>query len=139
VAIWAAIALPETRKLNAAPGARQSYGADLFDLARSAKFWGYVGAAAFGSATFFAFLGGGPHVIITLMERGPARIRRLVRDRLDRLHGRQFRRLAAIDALRHRQDDLGGASASKPWRGAVGDPRHVRDGTGARSSCFGRN
>ena len=72
VVMWAAIALPETRKLNAAPGARQSYIADLSDLARSAKFWGYVCAGAFGSATFFAFLGGGPHVIITLMERSPA-------------------------------------------------------------------
>jgi DHA1 family bicyclomycin/chloramphenicol resistance-like MFS transporter len=46
--------------------------ADLSDLARSAKFWGYVCAGAFGSATFFAFLGGGSHVIITLMERSPA-------------------------------------------------------------------
>jgi DHA1 family bicyclomycin/chloramphenicol resistance-like MFS transporter len=72
VVIWAAIALPETRKLNAAAGARQSFFADLSDLARSAKFWGYVSAGAFGSATFFAFLGGGPHVIITLMERSPA-------------------------------------------------------------------
>ena len=34
VVIWAAIALPETRKLNAAPGARQSFVADLSDLAR---------------------------------------------------------------------------------------------------------
>ena len=50
VVIWAAIALPETRKLNAAPGARQSFVADLSDLARSAKFWGYVCAGAFGSA-----------------------------------------------------------------------------------------
>ena len=72
VVIWAAIALPETRKLNATPGARQSFVADLSDLARSAKFWGYVCAGAFGSATFFAFLGGGSHVIITLMERSPA-------------------------------------------------------------------
>src|SRR4051812_21713450 len=72
VVIWAALALPETRKLNAAPGARQSFFADLSDLARSAKFCGYVCAGAFGSATFFAFLGGGPHVIITLMERSPA-------------------------------------------------------------------
>ena len=71
VVTWAAIALPETRKLNAAPGAAELL-ADLSDLARSAKFWGYVCAGAFGSATFFAFLGGGPHVIITLMERSPA-------------------------------------------------------------------
>jgi DHA1 family bicyclomycin/chloramphenicol resistance-like MFS transporter len=72
IVVWAAIALPETRKLNTASGTRQSFLADLADLARNAKFWGYVCAAAFGSATFFAFLGGGPHVIITLMERSPA-------------------------------------------------------------------
>ncbi len=72
IVIWATIALPETRKLNAAPGARRGFLADLYDLARNAKFWGYVFAGAFGSATFFAFLGGGPHVIITLMERSPA-------------------------------------------------------------------
>jgi len=29
-------------------------------------------AGTFGSATFFAFLGGGPHVIITLMQRSSA-------------------------------------------------------------------
>ena len=29
-------------------------------------------AASFGSATFFAFLGGGPHVIVTLMGRTSA-------------------------------------------------------------------
>jgi DHA1 family bicyclomycin/chloramphenicol resistance-like MFS transporter len=72
VVVWAAIALPETRQLNAAPGARRGFFADLAELSRSATFWGYVSAAAFGSATFFAFLGGGPHVTITLMERSPA-------------------------------------------------------------------
>jgi DHA1 family bicyclomycin/chloramphenicol resistance-like MFS transporter len=69
---WAAVALPETRGLNAPPGVRQGFFRDLAELARSAKFAGYVCAGAFGSATFFAFLGGGTHVIITLMERSSA-------------------------------------------------------------------
>jgi DHA1 family bicyclomycin/chloramphenicol resistance-like MFS transporter len=58
--------------LNAPPGAQQGFLRDLAGLARSAKFAGYVCAGAFGSSTFFAFLGGGPHVIITLMERSSA-------------------------------------------------------------------
>jgi DHA1 family bicyclomycin/chloramphenicol resistance-like MFS transporter len=68
VVVWASLALPETRGLNI-PGARQGFFRDLAGLVRSAKFLGYVCAGSFGSATFFAFLGGGPHVIITLMER----------------------------------------------------------------------
>ena len=72
VVTWSAFALPETRGLNAPPGAGQGFIRDLAGLARSAKFGGYVCAGAFGSATFFAFLGGGPHVIITLMQRSAA-------------------------------------------------------------------
>jgi DHA1 family bicyclomycin/chloramphenicol resistance-like MFS transporter len=72
VVIWAAFGLPETRGLNAPPGPQQGFFRDLAWLARSAKFAGYVCAGAFGSSTFFAFLGGGPHVIITLMERSSA-------------------------------------------------------------------
>jgi DHA1 family bicyclomycin/chloramphenicol resistance-like MFS transporter len=72
VVTWAAFALPETRGLNVPPGAGPSYFRDLAELARSAKFGGYVCAGTFGSATFFAFLGGGPHVIITLMQRSAA-------------------------------------------------------------------
>jgi DHA1 family bicyclomycin/chloramphenicol resistance-like MFS transporter len=69
---WAAFALPETRGLNVPPGAKQGFFRDLAGLSRSAKFAGYVCAGSFGSSTFFAFLGGGPHVIITLMERSAA-------------------------------------------------------------------
>ena len=39
---------------------------------RSRPFIGYVLIAAFGSSTFFVFLGGGPHVIVTLMGRTSA-------------------------------------------------------------------
>jgi DHA1 family bicyclomycin/chloramphenicol resistance-like MFS transporter len=69
---WAAVTLPETRNLNA-PGATQSHlWAELRQLAASRVFWGYVMVASLGSGTFFAFLGGGPHVIITLMGRTSA-------------------------------------------------------------------
>jgi DHA1 family bicyclomycin/chloramphenicol resistance-like MFS transporter len=72
VVTWAAFALPESRGLNVPPGAQQGFFRNLSDLVRSTKFAGYVCAGAFGSSTFFAFLGGGPHVIITLMQRSAA-------------------------------------------------------------------
>jgi DHA1 family bicyclomycin/chloramphenicol resistance-like MFS transporter len=72
VIVWTAIALPETRGLNAPPGVQQGFFRDLAGLVRSRTFAGYVCAGAFGSSTFFAFLGGGPHIIITLMERSSA-------------------------------------------------------------------
>jgi DHA1 family bicyclomycin/chloramphenicol resistance-like MFS transporter len=71
VVIWAAIALPETRGLNAPHGEPSGVFRDLRQLAISGRFLGYVCAGAFGSATFFVFLGGGTHVVVTLMERTP--------------------------------------------------------------------
>jgi DHA1 family bicyclomycin/chloramphenicol resistance-like MFS transporter len=69
---WAAVTLPETRGLNAPEGAGAGFFRELAGLAVSGKFLGYVLAGAFGSSTFFAFLGGGPHVVVTLMGRSPA-------------------------------------------------------------------
>jgi DHA1 family bicyclomycin/chloramphenicol resistance-like MFS transporter len=69
---WATLTLSETRGLNAPHGAQEGFLRDLARLSRSPRFLGYVCAGAFGSATFFAFLGGGAHVVITLMERSPA-------------------------------------------------------------------
>lgn len=74
VLIWATFTLPETRGLNAVPdasGASAGFWRNFRELATTRSFWGYVLAGALGSGTFFAFLGGGPHVIITLMERSP--------------------------------------------------------------------
>lgn len=71
IAIWAMLALPETSGLNA-PVQAAGFFRDLRELSRSARFIGYVLTSSFGSGTFFAFLGAGPHVIITLMERSPA-------------------------------------------------------------------
>jgi MFS transporter, DHA1 family, multidrug resistance protein len=72
VVLWAAITLPETRGLSAPAGQSAGFIADLKDLMRSRSFIGYVLIAAFGSSTFFVFLGGGPHVIVTLMGRTSA-------------------------------------------------------------------
>jgi len=72
VLVWAALTLPETRGFNAPAAVRAGFWGDLGQLARNRSFWGYVLVASFGSSTFFAFLGGGPHVVVTLMGRTSA-------------------------------------------------------------------
>jgi len=71
VLLWAFVMLPETRPANVAhtPGALRQ---DARALLGSAKFLAYVLAGALGSAPFFTFLGGGPHVVVTLMGRTSA-------------------------------------------------------------------
>ena len=71
VLLWAVFVLPETRPANGAhaPGMLiQEWRA----LIGNAKFHGYVLCGALGSAPFFTFLGGGPHVVVTLMGRTSA-------------------------------------------------------------------
>ncbi len=71
VLLWAVFVLPETRPANVAhtPGMLiQEWRA----LIGNAKFHGYVLCGALGSAPFFTFLGGGPHVVVTLMGRTSA-------------------------------------------------------------------
>jgi len=72
VLIWAALTLPETRGVNAPAGARQGFVHDFRQLAMSRTFAGYVLVASLGSATFFAFLGGSPYIVVTLMEHSSA-------------------------------------------------------------------
>lgn len=71
VLIWAVIELPETRPAGAAqtPGMLwHHWGA----LLREPKFYGYTLCGALGSGPFFVFLGGAPHVVVTLMGRTSA-------------------------------------------------------------------
>jgi DHA1 family bicyclomycin/chloramphenicol resistance-like MFS transporter len=70
VVVWAAVSLPETRGLNAP--VQEGFFRDLARLSASARFAGYLLVGGFGSSTFFAFLGGGPHVVITLMQYSSA-------------------------------------------------------------------
>ena len=69
------------------------------------SFLGYVLVAAFNSAMFFTFIGGAPHVVVTIMHRTPAEYGVWFADPLARLHGGQFRGRPLVDALRHRHDD----------------------------------
>jgi DHA1 family bicyclomycin/chloramphenicol resistance-like MFS transporter len=71
VLLWAAITLPETRhaSVSSSPAALVR---EWRALLGNAKFYAYVLAGALGSAPYFTFLGGGPHVTITLMGRTSA-------------------------------------------------------------------
>jgi DHA1 family bicyclomycin/chloramphenicol resistance-like MFS transporter len=69
---WAVIALPETRNVSAAPGERNHFRADLAALAASPRFFGYALCAGLGSAPFFSFLGGAPHVVVSMLGRTSA-------------------------------------------------------------------
>jgi DHA1 family bicyclomycin/chloramphenicol resistance-like MFS transporter len=71
VFLWALRLLPETRPANMAH-ALGLLVEQWRALLGSAKFHGYVLCAALGSAPFFTFLGGGPHVVVTLMGRTSA-------------------------------------------------------------------
>jgi MFS transporter, DHA1 family, multidrug resistance protein len=64
---WAVIALPETRKIAALATERKRFGADLRALAASPRFFGYALCAGLGSAPFFSFLGGAPHVVVSML------------------------------------------------------------------------
>jgi MFS transporter, DHA1 family, multidrug resistance protein len=68
---WAALALPETRKLSPSSSQRH-FRADLAALAASPRFCGYALCAGLGSAPFFSFLGAAPHVVVTLLGRTSA-------------------------------------------------------------------
>lgn len=71
VLLWAVLALPETRPATVAntPGTMIT---EWRALMGNARFHGYVLCGALGSAPFFTFLGGGPHVVVTLMGRTSA-------------------------------------------------------------------
>jgi MFS transporter, DHA1 family, multidrug resistance protein len=68
---WAALALPETRHTTAA-GQRNRFRADFAALAASPRFFGYALCAGLGSAPFFSFVGGAPHVVVTMLGRSSA-------------------------------------------------------------------
>lgn len=72
ILVWAIYALPETKPDHVVSGGIRHLAGDAAALFRNAGFNGYVLVAALGSATFFAFLGGGPHVVIAMMGRTSA-------------------------------------------------------------------
>jgi len=72
VVAWAALALPETRRFSLVPGEKSHFRADLAALAASPRFFGYALCAGLGSAPFFSFIGGAPHVVVTMLGRTSA-------------------------------------------------------------------
>jgi DHA1 family bicyclomycin/chloramphenicol resistance-like MFS transporter len=69
---WAWLGLPETRPDHVTGGGITYLASEARSLLGSAAFNAYVLAATLGSATFFAFLGGSPHVVIGLMGESSA-------------------------------------------------------------------
>jgi len=72
VFVWAVLALPETRKISGVPAEGSRFVSDLRALAASPRFFGYALCAALGSAPFFSFLAGAPHVVVTMLQRTSA-------------------------------------------------------------------
>ncbi|HKA78801.1 MAG TPA: multidrug effflux MFS transporter [Xanthobacteraceae bacterium] len=72
VVAWAVLALPETRRFSIVPGEKSHFRADLAALAASPRFFGYALCAGLGSAPFFSFIGGAPHVVVTMLGRTSA-------------------------------------------------------------------
>jgi DHA1 family bicyclomycin/chloramphenicol resistance-like MFS transporter len=68
VLAWIALQLPETRAVAAGEGFRHFIGA-AGGLLANRTFLGYALVAAFNSAMFFTFVGGAPHVVVTIMGR----------------------------------------------------------------------
>jgi DHA1 family bicyclomycin/chloramphenicol resistance-like MFS transporter len=71
VFVWTALDLPET---HAGPVGRgfARFAGDAASLLGSRAFIGYALVSAFNSAMFFTFIGGAPHVVITIMHRTSA-------------------------------------------------------------------
>ena len=61
------MALPETRRISTVPGEKSHFRTDLAALTASPRFFGYALCAGLGSAPFFSFLGGAPHVVVTML------------------------------------------------------------------------
>jgi DHA1 family bicyclomycin/chloramphenicol resistance-like MFS transporter len=72
VFVWAVLALPETGKTSSGRDQTGRFVSDLRALASSPPFFGYALCAALGSAPFFSFLAGAPHVVVTMLQRTSA-------------------------------------------------------------------
>jgi DHA1 family bicyclomycin/chloramphenicol resistance-like MFS transporter len=71
VLVWALFELSETRKVAAGEGFAHFLSASI-SLLRDRPFLGYALVATFNSAMFFTFIGGAPHVVVTIMHRSSA-------------------------------------------------------------------
>jgi DHA1 family bicyclomycin/chloramphenicol resistance-like MFS transporter len=71
VLVWAIIALPETHR-STTTSEPAHFRTDLAALTASPRFFAYALCAGLGSAPFFSFLGGAPHVVVSMLGRTSA-------------------------------------------------------------------
>lgn len=69
VLIWSLRALPETRPARSTDA---SFLRDARMLFANPRFWGYVLVVALATSPFFTFIGGGPHIVVSMMRRTSA-------------------------------------------------------------------
>lgn len=69
VFLWVLSLLKETRPDHITGGGVGFIARESRELFMSRSFIGYVLVCSIGTATFFAFLGGGPHIVVSIMER----------------------------------------------------------------------
>lgn len=72
VLFWTFFTLPETRPDHITGGGLRFVLGESGELLSNRRFIGYVLVCAVGTATFFSFLGGGPHVVVGIMARSSA-------------------------------------------------------------------
>ena len=72
VFVWAAFALRETRPAHPANIPRPHIFSEGGALLTNRSFLGYVVCAALGCGAFFSVLGGGSHLVVSIMERSSA-------------------------------------------------------------------
>ncbi len=66
LSFWALFALPETRRMASSPSFGQIW-RDAKGLMRNRDFIAYASIVIFSASTFFTFLGGSPHAVMTIM------------------------------------------------------------------------
>jgi DHA1 family bicyclomycin/chloramphenicol resistance-like MFS transporter len=71
VLAWTVFQLPETRAVSTSEGLAR-FLADARGLLTNPAFAGYALVSTFNSAMFFTFIGGAPHVVVTIMHRTSA-------------------------------------------------------------------
>ena len=69
VLVWVIASLKETRPGHITGGGLRFIWRESRELFADRRFLGYVLVCAIGTASFFAFLGGGPHVVVGIMQR----------------------------------------------------------------------
>jgi DHA1 family bicyclomycin/chloramphenicol resistance-like MFS transporter len=72
VLCWAIVALPETNRAETEAKPRVHFWTELRAFAGNRRFYGYVLTSMLTSAPYYAFTGGAPHVVVTLMGRTSA-------------------------------------------------------------------